>query len=190
MTRSYLLLVALISAFSACKRQAPEVVDLTPTKEVVAGHEMIDYDDEKGAYTCRAPRLWGIDENNGSTFVGPRDPKTMGASYITILRYPESAGRWNDAQKYAESFWQIDPNHKQPEIEKRKVGDRTVLFLHQERPFRKIHSRKVEYMLRYDYALIPVAGGFFAIQHRAPLSAYMTTLPVFEAVVKSFQPKG
>ncbi len=38
-------------------------------------------------------------------------------------------------------------------------------------------------MLRYDYALIPVKGGFFAIEHRAPLNAYKVTLPVFEAVV-------
>lgn len=189
MNRPLILVFALTIGLSACKRAAPENVDLTPTKEVVAGVEMIDYDDEKGAYACRAPRLWGIHEDAGATFVGPRDPQTTASSYITIERYPESAPRWTDAQKYAESFWQIDPKNKQPALEKRKIGDKIVIFLHQELPFYKLRSSKAEYMLRYDYALIPVKGGFFAIEHRAPLNAYETTLPIFDAVVRSFKPK-
>ena len=44
-------------------------------------------------------------------------------------------------------------------------------------------------MLRSDHAIIPIQGGFFAIEHRAPLNAYERTLPVFEAVVRSFNPK-
>lgn len=189
MNRPLILLFALTVGLSACKRGAPEGADLTPTKEVIGGVEMIDYDDEKGAYSCLAPRLWGIHEDGGATFVGPRDPKTTGSSYITILKYPESAPQWTDAQKYAESFWEIDPRNKQPILEKRKIGDLTVILFHQERPFHKLHSNKAEYMLRYDYALIPIKGGFFSIVHRAPANAYEATLPVFEAVVKSFQPK-
>lgn len=190
MNRPLILLLALTAALSACKRGAPEKVDLTATKEVVGGVEMIDYADERDAFSCHAPRHWGIHGDDGATFVGPRDPKTMGSSYITILRYPESAPQWTDARKYAESFWQTDPKMKQPAIERRKIGDKNVIFLHQERPFYKIHSNKAEYMLRLDYALIPTKGGFFAIEHRAPLDAYETTLPLFEAVVKSFQPKA
>lgn len=189
MNRPLNLMFALAVGLSACKRAAPEKVDLTPTKEIVAGVEMIDYDDGKGAYTCRAPRLWGMNEDDDATFVGPRDPRTMGSAYITILRYPGRSKRWSDPQKYAESFWQIDPKNKQPALEKRTVGDRTVIFLHQERPFYKLHSSKAEYMLRYDYALIPIKDGFYAISHRAPLSAYETTLPIFDAVVRSFKPK-
>jgi hypothetical protein len=189
MKRPLILIFALAAGLTACKPAAPEKVDLTPTMEVVAGVEMIDYDDEKGAYTCRAPRLWGIHEDNGATFVGPRDPKTTGSSYITIVRYPGESKRWSDPQKYAESFWQVDPHNKQPALEKRKIGDATVIFLHQERPFYKLHSSKSEYMLRYDYAIIPIQGGFFVIEHRAPLNAYETTLPIFDAVVRSFKPK-
>jgi hypothetical protein len=189
MNRPLILVFALAAGLTACKRAAPEKVDLTPTKEVVAGVDLIDYDDEKGAYTCLAPRLWGIHEDNGATFVGPRDPKTTGSSYITIIRYPGSSKRWSDPQKYAESFWQIDPKNKQPALEKRKIGDNTVIFLHQEQPFYKLHSSKSEYMLRSDYAIIPIPGGFFTIEHRAPLSAYESTLPIFDAVVRSFKPK-
>lgn len=189
MNRPLILLFALTISLSGCKRGAPEKVDPTPTKEVVGDVEMIDYDDERGAYTCLAPRHWGIEEDAGATFVGPRDPASTGGSYITILRYPESASRWSDAQKYAESFWRIDPKNKQPALEQKKIGDATVIFFHQERPFHKVHSNKAEYMLRYDYALIPIKGGFFSIVHRAPVNAHKATLPVFEAVVKSFQPK-
>ncbi len=194
MNRPLIFLFALTIGLSACKRGAPEKADLTPTKEVIGGVEMIDYDAELGTFSCRAPRLWDIREqkikkSDGVTFVGPRDPATTGSSYITILRYPESASRWTDAQKYAESFWRIDTRNKQPALEKRKIGDAAVIFFHQERPFYKIHSNKAEYMLRYDYALIPIKGGFFEIEHRAPVNAYEATLPVFEAVVKSFRPK-
>ncbi len=33
-------------------------------------------------------------------------------------------------------------------------------------------------------------NGFFSISHTAPADAYQRTLPIFEAVVKSFQPKS
>lgn len=189
MNRRLLLSFALAIGIAACKPAAPEQAGPTPTKEIVAGVEMIDYDDGKGGYACLAPRLWGIEEGDGATFVGPRDPKTAGGAYITILRYPGSSQQWSDPRKYAESFWKVDPKREQPALEERKIGDSTVIFLHQERPFYKLHSSKAEYMLRYDFALIPVEGGFFAISHRAPLNAYAATLPVFEAVVKSFRPK-
>ena len=110
MNRPLISLFVLTVALAACKRGTPEKVDLTATKEVVAGVEMIDFDAEQGTFSCRAPRHWGIREeknkkSDAATFVGPRDPKTTGSSYITILRYPESAPQWTDAQKYAESFW-------------------------------------------------------------------------------------
>ncbi len=79
---------------------------------------------------------------------------------------------------------------KKPAIEMRRIGDKDVLFFHEERPFYKPHSNKAEYALRLDYALIPAPGGFFSIEHRAPANAYEATRPVFEAVVKSFRPKG
>ena len=195
MNRPLAALFALAVALSACKRGTPEAEGPTPTKEVVAGVEMIDYDAEQGTFSCLAPRHWGIREEKGeksdvAVFVGPRDSKTMGGSYITILKYPDSAPQYADAEKYAETFWEIDPKMKQPALERRTIGGKTVIFFHQERPFRKLHSHQVEYRIRHDYALIPVKGGFFEIEHRAPVDAYKTTIPIFEAVVKSFQPKG
>ncbi len=195
MNRSLTALFALTVALSACSRGTPETADPTPTKEVIAGVEMIDFDSEQGAFSCRAPRLWGIraekiKKSDAVVFIGPRDPETAGGSYITILKYPDSAPQYADAEKYAETFWTIDPKMKQPALERRKIGDKIVIFFHQERPFYKLHSHTVEYRLRHDYALIPIKGGFFEIEHRAPATAYEKTLPIFEAVVKSFQPKS
>lgn len=185
-----LALLALIVVLSACER-GPDAGP-TPTQAVVAGVEMIDYDAARGTFSCRAPRDWGVKEEkgDGATFVGPRDSKTGGSSYITILRYPDSSPRWTDARKFAESFRELDPEGRAPDIATESIAGADVLRFHQERPFRKIHSSKAGYMLRYDYALVPVKGGFFEIEHRAPANAYETTLPVFEAVVKSFRPKS
>lgn len=182
-----LLLLAAVACIAACKRAAPPA-DPTPTLETVSGVEMIHYDSEDGTFSILAPKHWGAQEEKGTlTFVGPRDPKTMAYSYITIL---PSSPQWTDARKYAESFWQIDPKIKQPDIEERKIGDATVLFFHQDRPNRMMHnSSRIGYMLRYDYALIPVKGGFYEFEHRAPVNTYAATLPVFESVVKSFKPK-
>lgn len=191
MNRRLAAALALSVALSACKRAAP---DPTPTKEIAGGVEMIDYDAAQGTFSCRAPRSWGVREtkvkaSDCATFVGPRDARTDGSSYITIMRYPESAPQWTDAEKYAESFWKLDPRGKKPEIARENIGGAVVLRFHQERPFRKLHESKAGYMLRYDYALVPVKGGFYEIEHRAPASAYAATLPVFEAVVRSFKPK-
>ncbi len=195
MNRPLILSFALVISLSSCKRGTPETVDPAATREIVAGVEMIDYDAEQGTFSCRAPRNWGIREekikkSDAAIFVGPNDPGKSGSPYITILKYPDSARQFSDAEKYAATFWEIDPKKTQPALARRKIGDRTVIFFHQERPFYKLHSHQVEYMLRHDYALIPVKGGFFEIEHRAPASAYETTFPVFEAIVKSFQPKS
>lgn len=194
MSRPLGLLFALAAALSSCNRGTPEMADPTPTREIVAGVELIDYDAAQGAFSCRAPRYWTVREerikkSDAVIFLAPRDPQTMGGSYIMILEYPDSAPQYGNAEKYAETFWELDPKMKQPALERRKIGDKTVIFFHQERPFYKPHSRKIEHMLRHDYALIPVKGGFFEIEHRAPVNAYEATLPVFEAVVKSFQPR-
>ena len=44
-------------------------------------------------------------------------------------------------------------------------------------------------MNREDTVIIPHQDGFFTISHTAPADTYRKTLPVFEAVVESFQPK-
>lgn len=192
MKRPLILMIAAWVALTACKKSEPAAVNPTPTKETVAGVALIDYAPPKGAFTCLAPAAWkGQEETDVTdtiTFLGPWSPK--GVAYIHILQYPHGKNdQWKDAEKYANSFWEIDPNNKQPALEKLKVGDNVVIRFHQERPFYKLHSHKVDHIERHDYALIPVKGGFFEIWHVAPVDSYQETLPIFEAVVRSFKPK-
>jgi hypothetical protein len=189
----HLILIA-AAAFSACKRAPKEAADALPVKEVVAGVPMIDFEAKEAKFSCRAPRNWGmrekfVENSKEAVFVG-ESVKGSGLVYISIRRYPESEPQYDDARKYAESFWQIDPTNKQPEVTTEKIGDATVIRFHQERPYYRPHSHKLEYMNRYDYALFPIKGGFFEIEQRAPASDYAATLPVFEAVVRSFKPKS
>lgn len=194
MKRPLALLFIAGFALAACKKSSPE--NLTPTKEIAAGFEMIDYDSPKGSFVARAPADWGAREEardgDNVSFVSRPLPACNGRlAFIHFVRYPESASdKTTDAQKYAETFWEVDPNSKQPAIEHRKMGDNDVILLHQEQPFRKIHSKKIEYMTRQDHAFIQVKGGFFQIWHSAPADCYQATLPVFEAVVRSFKPKS
>ena len=123
MNRPLTLVVALAVGLSACKRAAPKGVDLTPTKEIVVGVEMIDYDDEQGAYTC-PPRFWGIHEDNGATFIGPRDPKRRVVPTSPSCGIREVQPDGATPRKYAESFWQVDPQNKQPALEKGRSATR------------------------------------------------------------------
>lgn len=189
----YLLMFAVLP-FSACKRTPQSSADVAPVKEVIAGVPMIDFVSTEARFSCRAPRDWGmrekfVENKNGAAFVGKSAAPGANFVYISIRRYPESESIYNDARKYAETFWEIDPQHKQPEITTEKIGDLYVIRFHQERPYYKPHSHKLEYMNRYDYALFPIPGGFFEIEHRAISTDYKSTLPVFEAVVRSFKPK-
>lgn len=189
---SSLLLIA-VAALAACQRAPQAPADAAPVQEVVAGVPMIDFTSPEARFSCRAPRDWGmreklVEKKNGATFVGEAAPRGSALVHISIRRYPESEPGRVDARAYAESFWEIDPARKQPDIATERVGGATVLRFHQERPYYKGHSRKPEYMNRYDYALIPVPGGFFEIEHRARAEEYKATLPVFEAVVRSFKP--
>ena len=191
---SYLLIV--IAVLSACKRAPRTNENVLPIKEVVAGEPLIDYDSPEAGFSCRAPTFWGVpehhfDKSHGELFSGPLDPVKMTSPRIMIHKFPESEPIYNDAQKYAETFWELDQQNKgQPLIEKKKIGGVTVITFHQERKNYKVHgSPNIEYWIRYDYALFPVKGGFFEIVHQAPTDSYEKTLPVFEAVVRSFKPK-
>lgn len=195
MRLSYALIVLL--TVSACKRVESGGSNAVPVQEVVAGVPLIDFNATEAGFSCRAPSDWGVPEKNfkmpgGTLFIGPTDPVKKTSARIAIHKFPESEPTYNDAQKYAETFWMLDQQNKgQPPIEKKQVGDQTVLTFHQERKFYKVHgSPNIDYWVRYDYALFPVKGGFFEIVHQAPTDSYDKTLPVFEAVVKSFKPKS
>lgn len=183
------LALAVLVAFAACKRAPEEGPVVVPTQEVVAGVEMIDFTSDEAKFTARLPGEWGVmpgkyfDPAKGLSMSGPN------ATHITIFKFPEINKAYKDARAYAESRALITPNHKQPEITEEKVGDRTVLRFHYERmPYPK-RTRNSDRPNRLDYALIPVKGGFFEIEHSASVDTYQKTLPVFEAVVRSFKSK-
>ena len=184
-----LALLAALLALSACKRAAPTAADSFPVKETAAGVPMIDFDSPEAGFSCRAPRDWGVRPekylaaSKGAAFTGP-------GGNITILKYPESEPGRTDAKSYAETFWLVDPKGKQPEITEETVAGAKILRFHLERAAMIPHSKTMLPPERYDYALVPVKGGFFEIQHRAPAGEYQKTLPVFEAVVRSFKPKS
>ncbi|MDD5302856.1 MAG: hypothetical protein PHS14_07060 [Elusimicrobia bacterium] len=183
------LALAVFVSFSACKRTPEEGPVVVPTKEIVAGVEMIDFTSDEAKFTARVPGEWGVREEKylerslGISMTGPD------ATHINIFKYPEINPTYKDARAYAESFALITPNGKQPEITEEKIGDLTVLRLHYERmPFPK-RTRNSDHPNRLDFALIPVKGGFYEIKHTASIDTYQKTLPVFDAVVRSFKPK-
>lgn len=188
MKTRYALLIAILTV-TACKKAEAPVADPFPVKQTVAGIPLIDFDSPEARFSCLAPRNWGIqpekylDSHKGASFTGD-------GGHILILKYPETDAQYTDAQKYAETFWMIDPKGKQPEITKELIGGATVLRFHMERmPYPK-RTRNEDKPDRIDYALFPIKGGFFEIQHTAPAETYMKTMPVFEAVVKSFKPQS
>lgn len=183
------LALAVLVALSACKRAPQEGPVVVPTQEVVAGVEMIDFTSEEAKFTARVPGEWGVREAKyfeRSKGLSMWDGKT---THISISKYPDLDPQYTDARAYAESFALITPNGKQPEITEEKIGDLTVLRLHYERmPFPK-RTRNSDRPNRLDFALIPVKGGFYEIKHTASIDTYQKTLPVFDAVVRSFKPK-
>ena len=183
------LALAVLVAFAACKRSPQEGPVVVPTREVVAGVAMIDFTSDEAKFTARVPGEWGampgkyLDPAKGLSLSGPA------ATHITIFKYPEINDRYKDARAYAESFPLITPDGKQPEITEERIGENAVLRLHYERmPYPK-RTRNSDRPNRLDFALIPVKDGFYEIQHSASVDTYEKTLPVFEAVVKSFKPK-
>ena len=144
-----------------------------------AGWTLADYAAPAGAYRCRAPERWKVKEEAGgdAMFFGP-DRVSIG-----VGRYAGD-GRVKTPQDYARSLRGASP------LEKTAIGGKTVYRLHRTVAVRAHNSEKVLYEKREDAALIPAGKGFFAIEHRAPAGSYQATLPVFEAMVASFQPNG
>jgi len=158
---------------------------------IVAGEKMTDFDGADGSFSCRAPADWkGLEEKGAGllvTMFGTSQGPMRGKVMMGISRYPDQV-RIKTPQDYWTSLRlaQKDPVPLEP----RKIGDRTVYFTHYDSPQHPPHGWKVLYMNRIDVALIPAATGFFAVDHSAPKDSYRQTLPIFDAVVASFKPKG
>jgi hypothetical protein len=186
-----LLLLALLAA-AGCRKAAPPVAEnLAPTRAVVAGVPLIDYDAATGEFSCRAPGEWRAleDKDMGPRvmFFGPGDSKYPRSVQISILRYPDG-GSIKTPQDYWDSL--KIAGRGPSALETRELNGRTVYAVHYDVDQRPLHGEKILYTKREDVVLIPGKTGFFAVTHAAPAETYKRTLPVFDAVVASFQPKS
>jgi hypothetical protein len=120
-------------------------------------------------------------------FFGPGDAKYPRSVQISVLRYPDD-GRIKTPQDFWASL-KIAGRGPSP-LETRTLNGRTVYAVHYDVDQRPLHGYKVLYTKREDVVLIPGKTGFFAVTHAAPTETYLRTLPVFDAVVASFQPKS
>ncbi|MFI5348774.1 MAG: hypothetical protein ACHQ2Z_04455 [Elusimicrobiota bacterium] len=186
-----ILVFTMLSAAGCRKAPASTKRDFPiPTRAVVAGVPLVDYDSASGEFSCRAPGEWRTLEDKTSgpraMFFGPGSAKYPRSVSISILRYPD-VGQIKTPKQYWDSL-KISGQEPSP-LETREIEGRIVYALHYDRAQRPLHGYKVLYMRREDVIMLPVKDGFFAISHSAPAETYTDTLPVFEAVVSSFRPK-
>lgn len=178
----------------ACKQQAA-IEDPLAVKEVVAGYQLIDYQSASGTFQCRIPQDWGASERGESygvdvvRFYGPRVADKTAPVSIGVMRFPIGNEGNKGAAAYAESFWEFTKDRNPPPQTILEAHGKKIIMFSIEMPFRLLHAKKPEYMERWDIALVPVKDGFFRIEHKAPKDSYEKTLPVFEALVRSFKPK-
>jgi hypothetical protein len=186
------LLFSVLLAAACRKAAAPQGAENSvPTRAVVAGVPLIDYDAATGEFSCRAPGEWRALEDNSLgprvMFFGPGSEKYPRSVAISVSRYP-GGGDIKTPKDYWDSL-KISDQNPSP-LETREIGGRTAYTVHFDSAQRPLHGYKVLYMKREDVVMIPVKDGFYAIDHSAPVETYEQTLPVFEAVVASFQPKS
>jgi hypothetical protein len=191
MKRLPLVLTVLLAA--ACRKAAapPKEESAVPTRAVVAGVTLVDYDAATGEFSCLAPGEWRTLEDKSIgprvMFFGPGDARRPNSVAISILRYP-GGGRIRTPEELWDSL-KLSGQNPSP-LATRAVNGRTAYALHYELAQRPLHGYKALYAKREDVVMIPVKDGFFAISHSAPAETYEQSLPVFEAVVASFQPKS
>lgn len=186
-----LVLIALLLFTVSCKGKDESVrADDLPVKSVVSGIDMLEYQEPSGAFQVDAPASWKVRESKefgpAVTFIGPGTPARPNSADIIISRYPNSMDKSGDPKRYYEGASMID--RVTMPYEKRSIGGREVECYTLDRPFRKLHSQKVEYYLRESIAIVRIPGGFFRIEHSAPVEDYKATYSIFEAVVASFKP--
>ncbi|OGS41701.1 MAG: hypothetical protein A2506_04645 [Elusimicrobia bacterium RIFOXYD12_FULL_66_9] len=186
------MLAGLIFIAGGCRKEEAPEEDLTPVKTVVAGQKLIDFDEQTGAFSCLAPADWKAMEDAAHIgpmlmFFGPMEGPLRGKTSIGISHYPDAADPFKTPQDLWDSAKIMD--QKPSPLEKRMFGTQETYVFHRESPHRAPESRKTLYMDREDTAMISFKDGFFEITHSAPADSYKDTLPVFEALVESFQPK-
>ncbi|HXT00984.1 MAG TPA: hypothetical protein VN915_09940 [Elusimicrobiota bacterium] len=182
-----------LAVLAACRKPATPApdADAVPTRAVVAGVALIDYDAATGEFSCRAPGRWKAleDDKLGPRvmFFGPGSAKYPRSVSISVMRYPNG----EPIKTPRDLFDALKLSGQNPSpLESRAANGRTEYSLHYDAAQRPLHGYKTLYMKRDDVVMIPFKDGFFAIEHSAPVETYAETLPVFAAVVASFQPKG
>lgn len=189
-----LALVALLLLATSCKKEeaAPARSDGIPVKSIVNGMDMLQYQEPSGAFQVDAPSLWKIRETSDLgpqvTFIGPGTAARPNSANISISRYPNPVDKSGDPKTYYNGFALIETLKMVFAYGNRVLGGREVESYAFEQAFRKLHSQKVEYYKRNDFAIVRVPGGFWVIKHSAPAEDYKATFPIFEAVVASFKP--
>lgn len=187
-------LVVLALLMSSCKKKEEVALhDGVPVKSVVAGMDMVEYREPSGAFQLDAPATWRADERNDFghpelTMIGPGSAGRPNSVTISVSRYPNSMSKSGDPKSYYDAYALIETLKFVREYGKRTFGGREVESYAYEKAFRKMHSQKVEYSKRHDFAFVRVPGGFWEISHSAPADEYKATYPIFEAVVASFKP--
>jgi hypothetical protein len=188
----WLPLAALLVLAAACRKSEPAKEEGLPTKAVVAGERLIDFDEQHGAFACQAPAAWKAVEDDYSggplvMFFGPAGGPRRAKVSISVSRYPDRVDKIKTPQDFVAALKLTDQNPGP--LETRVVGGRTVYAVHYDDPQVDPRSHKTLGMNREDTVLIPQGEGFFAVSHTAPADDYRRTLPIFEAVVSSFEPK-
>lgn len=186
-----LLLAVLVLAAAACRKAAP--APEAASTDVVAGEKLIDFDEQHGAFACRAPADWKAVEDDYSggplvMFMGPVSGPSRGTAAISVARYPATGEKIKTPEDFVQSLKLSDlaPSALEP----RTINGRSAYAVHYEIARRDPRSHKVLFMDREESVLIPAVKGFFALTHTAPAATYRATQPVFDAVVQSFKPKG
>ena len=153
---------------------------------------MIDYQEPSGAFEVQGPADWQVKEDDrfgpSVSLLGPGTSKFPRSVSIHVSRYPNIGDPSPDPKGYYEGIKLISGYRNVSEFETRAIGGRQVQCYSAEMPRRPLHDRKVAYYVREDVAIIPIPGGYYRIDHTAPVETYKETLPVFEAVVASFKP--
>ncbi|MDX6770613.1 MAG: hypothetical protein SF051_13850 [Elusimicrobiota bacterium] len=187
--REALALVLLLS-LNACKKAAEETAAST-NATIVAGLELLPYVEASGEFSTVGPADWKVKEDStyGASvlMLGPGTARFPRSVSIGIGGYPNKVDKSADPKWYYDGYSMIESYNTVVPFEKRVIGGVEVDYYEFDRPFRRIHERKVIYTMRESVAIVRVPGGFYRISHHAPVEIYRETYPVFEAVVANFK---
>jgi hypothetical protein len=192
MIRNITLIALLLLAASCKKQDQAERDDGLPVKSVINGTDMLEYREPSGAFESNAPANWKLRETSDLgpevTFIAPGTATRPFSVNISFAKYPNPMDKSPDPLHYYNGLSLIESYKLALPFGKRTVGGREVESYAFEHPFRKMHSKKVEYQQRNETVIFRIPGGFWVIEHHAPADEYKATYPIFEAVVASFKP--